>query len=477
MVLEKERKKKTRIVCTIGPASEDKKVLTKLVQAGMNVMRLNFSHGDYEEHGNRIINFRQAQKETGIRAALLLDTKGPEIRTIKLEGGKDVTIVAGQEFTITTDKTVIGNNTKVAVTYEGFARDLKVGNTILIDDGLLAFTVTEINGNEVKCIAQNGGELGENKGVNLPNVAVNLPALAEKDINDLKFGCEQGIDYVAASFIRKADDVRAVRRVLDENGGQRIGIISKIENQEGLDNFEEILALSDGIMVARGDLGVEIPVEDVPVAQKMMIKRCNEVGKVVITATQMLDSMIKNPRPTRAEVNDVANAILDGTDCVMLSGESAKGKYPVEAVTVMAKVAAKMDPLVNVKRIMDKDDITITSAVARGTADVSEELGAKVIVVATQSGRAARDMRRYFPAATILAITNDEKTANQLVISRGVVPYYDNNVETLDSFFELAEKVSVELGLAQSGDVVVATCGEKVFEVGTTNSVKVIKVK
>jgi len=291
------------------------------------------------------------------------------------------------------------------------------------------------------------------------------------------FRSEQGIDYVAASFIRKADDVRAVRRVLDENGGQRIGIISKIENQEGLDNFEEILALSDGIMVARGDLGVEIPVEDVPVAQKMMIKRCNEVGKVVITATQMLDSMIKNPRPTRAEVNDVANAILDGTDCVMLSGESAKGKYPVEAVTVMAKVAAKMDPLVNVKRIMDKDDITITSAVARGTADVSEELGAKVIVVATQSGRAARDMRRYFPAATILAITNDEKTANQLVISRGVVPYYDNNVETLDSFFELAEKVSVELGLAQSGDVVVATCGEKVFEVGTTNSVKVIKVK
>ena len=230
-------------------------------------------------------------------------------------------------------------------------------------------------------------------------------------------------------------------------------------------------------MVARGDLGVEIPVEDVPVAQKMMIKRCNEVGKVVIAATQMLDSMIKNPRPTRAEVNDVANAILDGTDCVMLSGESAKGKYPVEAVTVMAKVAAKMDPLVNVKRTMDKDDITITSAVARGTADVSEELGAKVIVVATQSGRAARDMRRYFPAATILAITNDEKTANQLVISRGVVPYYDNNVETLDSFFELAEKVSVELGLAQSGDVVVATCGEKVFEVGTTNSVKVIKVK
>lgn len=469
--------KKTKIVCTIGPKTESVEMLKTLLNAGMNMMRLNFSHGDYEEHGNRIVNFREAKKQTGKRGALLLDTKGPEIRTIKLEGGNDVTIVAGQEFTITTDKTVIGNSSKVAVTYEGFAKDLKVGNTVLIDDGLLEFTVTEINGNEVKCVAQNGGELGENKGVNLPNVNVNLPALSEKDINDLKFGCEQGIDYVAASFIRKADDVRAVRKVLDENGGERIQIISKIENQEGLDNFEEILELSDGIMVARGDLGVEIPVEEVPLAQKMMIKRCNEVGKVVITATQMLDSMIKNPRPTRAEVNDVANAILDGTDCVMLSGESAKGKYPVEAVTVMTKVATKMDPLVCIKRDIDKDDVTITSAVARGTADVSEELKAKVIVVGTQSGRAARDMRRYFPAATILAITNDEKTANQLSIIRGVVSHFDNSVSGLEEFFAVGEKVAVELGLAKSGDIIVATCGEKVFKSGTTNSLKVIKVK
>lgn len=469
--------KKTKIVCTIGPRTESVEMLKTLLQSGMNMMRLNFSHGDYEEHGNRIVNFRQAQKETGIRAALLLDTKGPEIRTIKLEGGKDVTIEAGQEFTITTDKTVIGNKDKVAVTYEGFARDLKIGDTVLIDDGLLAFTVIQIVGNEVKCIAQNAGELGENKGVNLPNVNVNLPALAEKDINDLKFGCQNGIDYVAASFIRKADDVREVRRVLDENGGKRVKIISKIENREGLNNFEEILAVSDGIMVARGDLGVEIPVEAVPVAQKMMIKRCNEVGKVVITATQMLDSMIKNPRPTRAEVNDVANAILDGTDCIMLSGESAKGKYPVEAVQVMHRVAEKIDPMVCVQRNLNKRQATITSAVARGTADVSEELGAKVIAVATQSGRAVRDMRRYFPEAIILGITNDEITANQMTIIRGVQAYCDKNVETLESFFELAEKISMELGLVEPGDIVVATCGEKVFQKGTTNSVKVIKVK
>lgn len=452
-------------------------MLRKLLDAGMNMMRMNFSHGDFEEHGNRIINLRKVMAETGKRAAIVLDTKGPEIRTIKLVNGEDVKIVTGQEFTITTDKTVIGDNTRVAVTYEGFARDLKAGDTVLIDDGLLAFTVKEVVGNEVKCIAQNNGELGENKGVNLPNVSVSLPALSEKDINDLKFGCEQGIDFVAASFIRKADDVRAVRKVLDENGGKDVKIISKIENQEGLDNFEEILALSDGIMVARGDLGVEIPVEDVPVAQKMMINRCNAVGKVVITATQMLDSMIKNPRPTRAEVNDVANAILDGTDCVMLSGESAKGKYPFEAVSVMRKIAEKIDPLVKPMNKCENEPITVTSAVAKGTAEVSEALGAKVIVVATQSGRAARDMRKYFPTATILAITNNEKTANQLMISKGVVPFVDGNAESLDSFFALAEKAAVELGLAQAGDIIVATCGEKVFEQGTTNSVKVIEVK
>ena len=469
--------KKTKIVCTIGPKSESVEMLGKLLDAGMNMMRMNFSHGDYEEHGNRIKNLRQVMAETGKRAAIVLDTKGPEIRTIKLVNGEDVKIVAGQNFTFTTDKTVIGDATRVAVTYEGFTSDLKAGDTVLVDDGLLEFTVKEVVGNEVRCVAENNGDLGENKGVNLPNVSVNLPALSEKDINDLKFGCEQGIDYVAASFIRKADDVRAVRRVLDENGGQNVQIISKIENQEGVDNFEEILALSDGIMVARGDLGVEVPVEDVPVAQKMMINRCNAVGKVVITATQMLDSMIKNPRPTRAEVNDVANAILDGTDCVMLSGESAKGKYPVEAVTVMARIAEKMDPLVKPTNKCANEEITITSAVAKGTAEVSESLGAKVIVVATQSGRAARDMRRYFPTATILAITNNEKTANQLMISRGVVPFVDGNAESLDSFFALAEKVAVELGLATTGDIIVATCGESVFKKGTTNSVKVIEVK
>ena len=469
--------KKTKIVCTIGPKTESKEVLKQLLEAGMNVMRLNFSHGDYEEHGRRISNLREVMAETGMRAAILLDTKGPEIRTIKLEGGNDVSLVAGQEFTFTTDRTVIGNNKIVAVTYEGFASDLKAGDTVLVDDGLIAMEVKEVSGNKVKCIVKNNGDLGENKGINLPNVSVNLPALAEKDINDLKFGCEQGIDFVAASFIRKAEDVLAVRKVLCENGGENVKIISKIENQEGLNNFNEILEVTDGVMVARGDLGVEIPVEEVPFAQKMMIEKCNEAGKPVITATQMLDSMIKNPRPTRAEANDVANAIIDGTDAVMLSGETAKGKYPVEAVKVMARIAEKTDPLIYTNVEFDNEESTITEAVAKGTVDVTEALEAKLIVVGTGTGRAAKSLRKYFPTARILALTNSQTTANQLLLSRGVLSVVAEKPESLDCFFKQAEAEAVKTGLVKSGDIIVVTCGEQVYVQGTTNTMKVIKVK
>lgn len=468
--------KKTKIVCTIGPKTENVETLKTLLENGMNVMRLNFSHGNFEEHKNRINNFRRAMSETGIRGALLLDTKGPEIRTIKLKDGKDVLIKAGQKFTFTTDKTVVGDETKVAVTYEGFAKDLKVGRIVLVDDGLLELEVIEIQGNEVTCISRNNGELGENKGVNLPGISVQLPALSEKDRADLKFGCENNVDFIAASFIRKAQDVRDVRKVLKENGGDRILIISKIENREGLDNFDEILKESDGIMVARGDLGVEIPVEEVPLAQKMMIKKCNQARKIVITATQMLDSMIKNPRPTRAEANDVANAIIDGTDAIMLSGETAKGDYPVESVEVMNRIAQKIDP--TIKPLSDrKETKDITVAVAEGTADISQALGAKLIVVGTESGRAARDMRRYFPSATILAITNNEKTANQLVLTRGIVSYVDSMPKTLDEFFKVSEIIAKKLNLVKSKDIIVVTCGESVFIQGTTNSIKVIQVK
>ncbi|WP_421324261.1 pyruvate kinase PykF, partial [Aeromonas sp. 604176] len=356
--------KKTKIVCTIGPKTESKEMLAKMLDAGMNVMRLNFSHGDYAEHGSRISNLRAVMAETGKHAAILLDTKGPEIRTMKLEGGNDVALVAGQTFTFTTDQTVVGNKDKVAVTYAGFANDLRVGNRILVDDGLIGLDVIEITEREVICKVLNNGDLGENKGVNLPGVSIKLPALAEKDKRDLIFGCEQGVDFVAASFIRKKEDVLEIREHLKAHGGENIQIISKIENQEGLDNFDEILAVSDGIMVARGDMGVEIPVEEVIFAQKMIIAKCNKARKVVITATQMLDSMIKNPRPTRAEAGDVANAILDGTDAVMLSGESAKGKYPLEAVTIMATICERTDAVMpsNLSAANDSNKLRITEA-------------------------------------------------------------------------------------------------------------------
>ena len=469
--------KKTKIVCTIGPKSESKEMLTNLVNAGMNVMRLNFSHGNYEEHGERIKTMREVNQETGARVAILLDTKGPEIRTIKLEDGKDVTLEAGQEFTITTDKSVIGNKNIVAVTYEGIANDLESGDTVLVDDGLIELTVKSVSDKEVKCLVNNTGELGENKGINLPGTSVQLPALSEKDKGDLKFGCEQKVDFVAASFIRKADDVREVRRVLDDNGGEDIKIISKIENQEGVDNFDEILELSDGIMVARGDLGVEIPVEEVPFAQKMMIDKCNEIGKMVITATQMLDSMIKNPRPTRAEAGDVANAIIDGTDAVMLSGETAKGSYPVESVEIMAQIAEKTDSMIPAYDMDFEGEISITEAVAKGTVDAAEVLNAKLIAVGTQSGRSARALRKYFPTAHILALTNNTKAANQLALSRGVESFVGKNVMTLDEFYAVVEQEAVSKGLAKAGDIIVATCGEEVFKVGTTNSFKVIVVK
>jgi len=358
--------RKTKIVCTIGPKSESKEMLTKLVENGMNVMRLNFSHGDFVEHGTRITRIREVCEETGKNVAVLLDTKGPEIRTVKLENGNDVLLTAGQEFILSTDQTIVGDNTIVAVTYENLTKDLVIGNTVLLDDGLIEMTVKSITDTNVICTVMNTGELGENKGVNLPGVKVQLPALSKKDKGDLIFGCEQDVDFIAASFIRKKEDVLEIRELLKANGGENIQIISKIENQEGVDNFDEILAVSDAIMVARGDLGVEIPVEEVIFAQKMMIEKANKARKPVITATQMLDSMIKNPRPTRAEAGDVANAIIDGTDAVMLSGESAKGKYPAEAVEIMASICARTDSVLHPVVEEKEADLRITEAVCSG---------------------------------------------------------------------------------------------------------------
>ncbi|GKX49811.1 pyruvate kinase PykF [Budvicia aquatica] len=466
--------KKTKIVCTIGPKTESEEVLGKLLDAGMNVMRLNFSHGDYNEHGQRIKNLRAVMAKTGQKAAILLDTKGPEIRTMKLEGGNDASLVVGQTFTFTTDQSVIGNSERVAVTYTGFASDLQVGNTVLVDDGLIGMQVIEVKANEVVCRVLNSGDLGENKGINLPNVSIQLPALSEKDKNDLVFGCEQNVDFVAASFIRKRSDVLDIREHLKAHGGEHIQIISKIENQEGLNNFDEILEASDGIMVARGDLGVEIPVEEVIFAQKMMIEKCNRARKVVITATQMLDSMIKNPRPTRAEAGDVANAILDGTDAVMLSGESAKGKYPLEAVTIMATICERTDRVMpcRVDTLATSGKLRITEAICRGAVETAEKLDAVLIVVATQGGKSAKAVRKYFPTAPILALTTNETTARQLVLTKGVTAELVKEIASTDDFYRIGKEAALASGLAQKGQMIVMVTGALVAS-GTTNTASV----
>ena len=465
--------KMTKVVCTIGPKSESKEMLTKLVESGMNVMRLNFSHGDFEEHGGRIKNIREVMKETGKYVAIMLDTKGPEIRTGKLVNDEDVLLKAGNKIVITTDYSFVGNADKISVSYPGITKDLKAGNTILLDDGLIGLTVDKIEGDEIFCTINNTGELGGTKGVNLPGVSVGLPALAEKDIADLKFGCEQGVDYIAASFIRKASDVAEVRKVLDENGGHNIKIMSKIENQEGIDNFDEILELSDAIMVARGDLGVEVPAEEVPFMQKMMIRKCNAAGKPVVTATQMLDSMIRNPRPTRAEAGDVANAILDGTDGVMLSGESAKGKYPAEAVKMMATISARTDEFKKFKHIEKPEgEVTVTEAISMGAVETSQLLNAKLIVCWTKTGRAARMIRKYGPTAPILALTDNDQTARQLAFVRGVRAYVATDLDKADDFFKKALEVAAQHESdVKAGDLVVLVTG--ISETGTTNTFKV----
>ena len=419
--------KKTKIVCTIGPKTESEEMLSKMLDAGMNVMRLNFSHGDYAEHGQRIQNLRNVMSKTGKKAAILLDTKGPEIRTIKLEGGNDVSLKAGQTFTFTTDKSVVGNNEIVAVTYEGFTSDLSVGNTVLVDDGLIGMEVTAIEGNKVICKVLNNGDLGENKGVNLPGVSIALPALAEKDKQDLIFGCEQGVDFVAASFIRKRSDVVEIREHLKAHGGENIQIISKIENQQGIDNLDEIVEASYGVMVARGDLGVELPAEAIPNAQRRIVERCIAAKRPVIIATQMLYSMVRSPRPTRAEVSDVASAIYERVDAVMLSDETAMGDYPVEAVSTMSRVAREIEkdethftPMIDMNMVSVNHEIT--AQLARSAVRASTNLPIRYVVLDTATGRTGRYLAAFRGRCQVLAVCYTRHAQRILALSYGVVP-------------------------------------------------------
>ena len=472
--------KKTKIVSTLGPASTDVDTIVKLINAGANIFRFNFSHGDHPEHLGRMNNVKKAQEITGKHVGLMLDTKGAEIRTTVEKDGK-IEYNAGDKVRISMDDSIEGTHEKIAVTYPGLYDDVHVGGHVLFDDGLIDMIIDEKDeaNHELVCTVQNHGLLGSRKGVNAPGVSINLPGITEKDSSDIRFGLEQGINYIAASFVRKPEDIEDIRALLKEKNMEDVQIFPKIESQEGIDNFEAIMAVADGLMVPRGDMGVEIPAENVPLVQKKMIRRCNEMGKPVITATQMLDSMEENPRPTRAEVSDVANAVFDGTDATMLSGESANGDWPVEAVSTMARIDVKAENNLDLFGTetfnFDKSDVTET--IGSAVAQAAKDLDIKVIVAATSSGYTARMISKYRPNADILALTFDERTERGLMVNWGVQPYVVDKPADTDEMFALAAKKAVELGFAKSGDKIIVVAGVPMGTPGATNLMRVETIK
>lgn len=477
--------KRTKIICTLGPATDQGDVLEELVKNGMDIARFNFSHGDHQEHKGRMNKLKTIRDELSLPIATVLDTKGPEIRTGLLKNGKKVCLKTGQEFVLTLGD-YVGDEHKVAISYQGLCQDVEPGNTILMDDGLIGLRVERIDGNDILCRVENGGELGEHKGVNVPNVKVKLPGITDKDREDIVFGIAQGFDYIAASFVRDAQVIREIRQLLRENGGEHIGIIAKIENAEGVENIDEIIEAVDGIMVARGDLGVEIPPSQVPHIQKQIIRKCNKNYVPVITATQMLDSMIRNPRATRAEVADVANAIYDGTDAIMLSGETAAGLYPVEALKTMVNIAETTEPHVDRSRFMrDRamfEGKMVSSAVGYAAVTVAHDLSVKCIVTPTMSGETAKLISNFRPDVPIYAVTPNEVVQHRLQLYWGVCPLRGYQRETTEHIIAQSMGVVRQYGLAKKGDLVVFTCGDPATNVRTgegfvTNMLHIVEAK
>jgi len=466
--------RRTKIVCTIGPATAEFGIIKELMVSGMDVARLNFSHGTLAEHGKRLIHLREACRQTGKRVGILMDTRGPEVRLGSFRGG-EVELKEGTGFTLTTED-VEGDYRRVSVSYKDLPGYLTPGARILIDDGIVALIVEKIIDTEIICCVEHGGTLASRKSINLPGININLPVLSSEDERDIGFALEQDADFLAVSFIRSASDVIAIRQFVEERKGI-IKIIAKIENEAGVINFSEILEVADGIMVARGDLGVEIPAEDVPLVQKKVIAACNRAGKPVITATQMLDSMIRHPRPTRAEASDVANAIFDGTDAVMLSGETAAGSFPVEAVKTMARIARRTEEALAYKRILEHFEPniakTITDTISYATCRASQELGAAAIISSTQSGFTARMVSKYKPRAPIIAVTPNAKIAAELTLTWGVFPLISQPNTTTDEIYNTAVKAALEAGLIGSGDLVIFTAGVPVGVTGTTNYLRI----
>ena len=475
--------KKTKIVCTMGPNTDNREIMKELALNGMDVARFNFSHGDHAEHKHRLEILESVREELGIPIASLLDTKGPEIRTGKLKDGKKVTLKEGDLYTLTTEE-IVGDETRGYINYAGLAEDVKPGDRILIDDGLIELHVREVNGTDIVCRIENGGELGEKKGVNVPGVRVKLPALTDKD--DIRFGVDAGFDFVAASFVRNADAIREIREILDEKGSA-MQIIAKIENEEGIENIDSIIEASDGIMVARGDMGVEIPAEKVPHIQKMIIRKCNLACKVVITATQMLDSMIRNPRPTRAEVSDVANAVYEGTDAVMLSGETAMGSYPIEAVRMMSQIAEEsekyLDYMFYQRRKVSAENLrNISNTVCYSSVATASDLEAPVIVAPSVSGFTTRMLSKWRPKALIAGLSPSMTAVRQMQLYWGVKPFHAKRAESTDALLFASVELLKEKGIVKEGEIVVATAGvvtraNRHEPVADTNIMRVIVVE
>ena len=467
--------RKTKIICPLGPASDTEEVLREMIKAGMNVARFNFSHGSHEEHQKKLDVIKKLRKEMDIPLATLLDTKGPEIRLGLIEGGKAV-LEDGDTFVLTTEE-IMGDKTRASISFKDLPKDVKEGDTILIDDGLIELRVEKVTATEITCTVMNGGKISDRKGVNVPNVDLSMEYLSEKDRSDIEFGIQAGFDFIAASFVRCAQDVLQIREILESNGCNTIKIIAKIENAQGVNNLDEILRVSDGIMIARGDMGVEIPLEDVPVIQKMIIQRVYNSGKYVITATQMLDSMMNHPRPTRAEATDVANAIYDGTSVIMLSGETAAGKYPVESVRTMAKIAERTENDINYhRRFLEHDadqNRDVTNAISHATCSAAYDLEASAIITVTQSGQTARMISKYRPQMPIIGCTTQTATYRHLSMSWGVVPVLCEEQNTEDALFKHAISRSKEYNLLKDGDLVVITAGVPLGIPGTTNLLKV----
>ena len=475
--------RKTKIICTLGPSTDKDGVLEELVKEGLNVARFNFSHGLHDEQKGRIDKLKEIRTRLGKPVAALLDTKGPEIRIREFENEK-VTLKEGQEFTLTAEE-IVGNENIVSVTYKELYKDVKPGNSILIDDGLIGLEVKKIKGQDIVCKVVNGGVLGNKKGVNLPGVEVNMPFISPKDHDDILFGIKEGYDFIAASFTRTAADVKEIRDILEKNGGQDIKIIAKIENQQGVDNIDSIIEAADGIMIARGDMGVEIPLEDVPVIQKDIIAKVYTAGKQVITATQMLDSMIKNPRPTRAETTDVANAIYQGTSAIMLSGETAAGKYPLEALKMMVEIAQTTEPHLNYEDYTHNRNMCgesrVSSAVGLAAVQTARDLKAKAIVTPTFGGRTARLISNFRPEAPIYAVTPNDTILHRLQLVWGVTPLKGYEKDSTEHIISQAMSVVRRKRLAKKGDLIVFTVGDPATnmtrEGAVTNMLHVIEAK